>query len=214
MERASRKVSRIHCIQAFQTISLIPLTNHQVLALDTFLPSATICNPKSIPTTAQLTRGPIWNCTSLVRPTAKALVVPHSATNWQPLYATLKPGKPIPPTPDEAERLKRFAERNSTTEVKKLADELFAQGKLLRIEETEPAFAKYGTGDSIGALEAWKLGWFAKLKRTNYHWAEFGGASTWTYTHAADDLIHSFSVAYGKSSPMATPSLHKSAKVF
>eukprot|EP01048_Picozoa_sp_COSAG05_P003167 COSAG05_NODE_142_length_16591_cov_6.726837_12_plen_1394_part_00 len=193
----------------WRSVILLEQATRKVVAMDTFLPSAKICTGPTVVTT-QPTRGLIWNCSRPIKYLGKpnkTLVIPRSALNWRPLYDVLPPSEPIPPVSDEKHRLATFMARDADAEVQRLADEMFKQGKLLRNDDTAAAFALYGRGDSRGALNAWKEGWFKMLARKNYHWS-YQGNDAITYSFSADDLMHNFSVAFGKSAPMQTPMLH------
>ncbi len=195
----------------WRSVILMEQSTRKVVALTTFLPSATTCEPKPTVDTTQPTRGLIWNCSrsiaDLRRPN-RTLVIPRAAQNWRPLYEILPLSAPIPAVSDEASRLAKFAARDSDAEVRRLADAFFAHGKLRRNADTAAAFKLYAQGEKRAALDAWKLGWFAMLARQNYHWATHDGNNEITYTYSADDLMNNFSVAYGKTAPMETPSLH------
>ena len=195
----------------WRSIILLDEATRKVVALETFLPSATTCEPKPTVVTTQPTRGLIWNCSRSIptlRKPNSTLIIPRHALNWRPLYDILPPSGAIPPVSDQAARLHRFAARDSDAEVERLSDEMFKGGKLLRDEDTDAAFALYSRGERRAALDAWKAGWFAMLARKNYHWS-YQGNDAITYTLSADDLMQNFSVAFGERAPMQTPMLHK-----
>ena len=196
----------------WRSVILMEQQTRAVVALDTFLPSAATCEPKPTVVTPQPSRGLIWNCSRFIQSlprTNRTLIIPRSAQNWRPLYEILPPSAPVPAVADEATRLASFAARDSDAEAARLADELFARGKLLHTADTAAAFTLYAQGDKRAALDAWKAGWFKMLARKNYHWATHDGNNEITYTYSADDLMQNFSVAYGKTAPMDTPSLHR-----
>lgn len=196
----------------WRSVMLIEQQTRAVVALDTFLPSAAACEPRPTVVTTQPSRGLIWNCTRSIQSlhhVNRTLIVPRSAQNWRPLYEIVPPSAPIPAVADEETRLASFAARDSDEEASRLADELFGRGKLIHTADTAAGFKQYVQGDKRGALDAWKAGWFEMLARKNYHWATHDGNNEITYTYSADDLMQNFSVAYGKTAPMGTPSLHR-----
>ena len=81
----------------WRSVILMEQQTREVVALETFLPSATTCDPKPTVVTTQPTRGLIWNCTrqiqALSRPN-RTLTIPRSAKNWRPLYSAAECANP------------------------------------------------------------------------------------------------------------------------
>ncbi|MCL1919721.1 MAG: chitobiase/beta-hexosaminidase C-terminal domain-containing protein [Kiritimatiellaeota bacterium] len=110
--------------------------------------------------------------------------IPPRALDWVPMDWILKADREIVP-PDAEARMARFARRNSPAEVKKFADDFFAI-----LDESTPglegAFKAYRAGEHLKALEAWKVYWFAKMRRVNQHQALNHNKA---YSAAGDDLL-------------------------
>ena len=110
--------------------------------------------------------------------------IPERALDWVPMGWILKADQEVPPA-DAAERMARFAQRNSPAEIKKVADDFFAI-----LDETTPgleeAFKEYRAGRYLQALDAWKIYWFAKMRRVNQHQALNHNKA---YSAAGDDLL-------------------------
>ena len=125
--------------------------------------------------------------------------IPPNTGCWAPM-SWLMNADEVPPLPDAAARMARFAGRNSPAEVKKLADQFFP---LLdaRIPELQEAHRLYAAGKCQEALDAWKIYWFAKMKRVNLHWAFRG--DYWTYPTNGDDLVKGIGVTIAATSACA-----------
>ncbi|MCL2104658.1 MAG: chitobiase/beta-hexosaminidase C-terminal domain-containing protein, partial [Kiritimatiellaeota bacterium] len=110
--------------------------------------------------------------------------IPPRALDWVPMDWILKADKEIPP-PDADVRMARFAQRNSPAEIRKVADALF-----MILDESTPglesAFREYRAGNHAKALDAWKVYWFAKMRRVNQHQALNLNKA---YSAAGDDLL-------------------------
>lgn len=118
-------------------------------------------------------------------------VVPPKAKDWVSM-GWLLDAETLQPPPDAAQRMERFAARNSPGEVKKLAERFFP---LLdaRIPEIAAAKKLHADGKPTEAFEAWKKYWFAKMARVNLHAAMHGDFKT--YDAHGDDLLNGLMVA-------------------
>ena len=130
---------------------------------------------------------------------AVGMAIPDQAANWAPMGWALDADL-IPALPDAERRMKHFAARNSPAEIEKLARRFFAvlDEKTPGLEE---AFQLYGNGKYDEALNAWKIYWFAKMKRVNLHWALLG--DYWTYPTHGDDLVNGLAVTIADVSARA-----------
>ena len=126
-------------------------------------------------------------------------ILPPNSGAWAPMGWLLGADE-VQPLPDAAERMRRFAARNSPAEVQKLADRFFP---LLddRIPDLREAHRLYRAGQPAEALEAWKSYWFAKMKKANLHWAFRG--DYWTYPSQGDDLVAGLGVTIADTSARA-----------
>lgn len=130
---------------------------------------------------------------------AVGMQIPVNGSCWTPM-SWLMNADDIPPLPDAAERMARFAKRNSKAEAKELADMFFP---LLdnRIPELKEAHKLYARGKYQDALDAWKVYWFAKMKLVNLHWAFRG--DYWTYPTNGDELVDGIGVTISATSARA-----------
>lgn len=140
-------------------------------------------------------------------PEAKGVIgitVPENSHDWIPMTWLLKT-EAAPEVPNPKERMEVFAERNSESNLKILADEFFTLLDV-KIPELNPAFAAYHAGSYNKAFDIWKTYWFAKMKKENRNMAlNFGELS---YAGAADDLLAGFRATiahYGAFAQQFTP---------
>jgi hypothetical protein len=125
--------------------------------------------------------------------------IPANTGPWTPMSWLLN-ADDVAPLPDAAARAERFAQRNSPAEVKALAD-TFVPLLDARIAEMAEVHRLHSAGRHQAALDAWKVYWFAKMKRANLHWAFRG--EYWTYPTQGDDLVNGIGVTISPSSARA-----------
>jgi hypothetical protein len=111
--------------------------------------------------------------------------LPPRVSDWVSMAWLLDADASQPPA-DAAQRMSRFAARNSPAEVEAFAKRFFAllDRKTPGLEE---AFTLYSKGQYQAALNGWKKYWFAKMARVNLHWAfhnDYAG-----YRANGDDLL-------------------------
>ena len=124
--------------------------------------------------------------------------ISERAYDWAPMGWVLDAEEESLPENADA-RMARFAKRNSPEEIKKLADEFFTI-----LDENEPglkdAFKEYHAGNYQKALDAWKVFWFAKMKRVNQHQ---GLDLRMSYSACGDDLMDGLMVTIMANSARA-----------
>lgn len=111
--------------------------------------------------------------------------LPVRVSDWVSMAWLLDADASQPPA-DAAQRMARFAARNSPAEVEAFTKRFFALLDPQNPGLTE-AFQLYGKGRYAEALESWKKFWFAKMARVNLHWAfhnDYAG-----YRSNASDLL-------------------------
>ena len=115
--------------------------------------------------------------------------VPTNTASWIPMdWFVDVPEEKAPP--DAASRMDVFKQRNDAANIKNLADELF--NLLEPLPELADARKFYAEGKYAAALDAWKIYWFAKMKKVNQHACY--DVDEFNYDAQGDDLLNGLSV--------------------
>ncbi|MFA6294336.1 MAG: discoidin domain-containing protein, partial [Victivallales bacterium] len=117
------------------------------------------------------------------------MLIPINTAGWVPMPWLLNIADEKAPS-DAAKRMDAFKHRNAPENIKNLADELF--NLLEPIPELAEARKLYADGKYAAALDAWKIYWFAKMKKVNQHSGYDAGAIS--YGTQGDDLFNGIRV--------------------
>ena len=126
-------------------------------------------------------------------------LIPINTVGWVPMSWLLNMADEKAPA-DAVHRMEVFKHRNDAENMKNTADELF--NLLEPIPELANARKLYSEGKYVAALDAWKIYWFAKMKKVNQHSGWDAGALS--YGTQGDDLFNGIRVTITANSICAS----------